>query len=225
MFAAAHVDKSQQIDDKMYALLEYHCDVPLKSIQFAFCKFGPGLTASCVATSNVRCTCHLLSGIAGAAAAKLPLRAAPNVAALDVAEVAADSIVTGGSIATFRTIALGVGIPLAFVSSTAIEIPFLARGIYKLHRKKKFNKIDDVTFKRGCARQTSMSIGTVVGGTAGAVAGSFIPVPVVGTVLGGVAGSLVGVAAGCGVGYGIGSAFKEGLKPDFIILSHLYTDY
>ena len=226
MFAAAHVDMSLQIDEKLYALLEYHCDIPLKFVQSAFLKLGQKVTqgiASNGLASSVRSTGHLVGGIAGTAVARAALR----TVIVDVAaDAATDSIAAAGYMSTVRAVSLATGTTFAFVASAVVEIPFFVRGIYKLHRKKKFNQIDEVTFKRGCARQTTVSAGAVLGGTAGAVAGSFIPVPFVGTFLGGAAGAIVGIAAGHAVGYGIGFAFKEGMIPDFVIVhTHLYTDY
>jgi len=233
MFAAAHVDLSMQMKEQIYQLLKHNCDIPVKLVQIAFLKFAKDSTketVSSVASCTVRTTCHLVTDVAGAAAARLPVRTLFNVAGMEVTETAADSIATAGSMATVRAASLAIGTTVAFAASVLIEIPFFARGMYKLHRKKKFEQIDEVTYIKGCARQMSVSIGTVVCGTAGAVGGSFIPVPVAGTFIGGVAGYTVGFAigqlVGRGIGYGIGLAFGEAMILDFVIVcTHLYTDY
>jgi len=221
MFAAAHYNMSLQINEKMYALLEHHCDIPMQWIQSAFAKLGQTVAQGIASNglgSSVGSACQLV----GTAVARQAMRA--------VIAGATDSI---GYLSTIRAVSLTTGTTFAFVAITVIQIPFLVRGIYKLHRKNKFNQIDKVTFNKGCAKQITMSVGAVLGGAAGGFAagallggnaGSFIPI--VGTLLGGAAGAIVGVAAGHATGYGIGFAFKEGMIPDFVIVhTHLYTDY
>jgi len=222
MFAAAHYNMSLQINEKMYALLEHHCDIPMKWLQSAFAKLGQRVAQEIAAkgvAGGVRAACRVAGDIAGAAVARTALRTV-------IAE-ATDGIAIAGYLSTIRAVSLTTGTTFAFVASAVIEIPFFVRGVYKLHRKKKFNQIDEVAFKKGFAKQTTMSAGAVLGGTAGAFAGTFIPVPFLGTLLGGAAGAIVGIAAGHAVGYGIGFvAFKEGMIPDFVIVhTHLYTDY
>jgi len=222
MFAAAHVNMSLQINERIYALLEHHCDIPMKWLQSAFAKLGQRVAqeiASKGVPSGVGSACQLV----GTAVARQALRA--------VIAGATDSI---GYLSTIRAVSLTTGTTFAFVAIAFIQIPSCVRGVYKLHRKKKFNQIDEVTFKKGCAKEITMTAGAVLGGTAGAftagallggTAGSFLPI--VGTLLGGAAGVIVGVAAGYATGYGIGLLFfKEGMIPDFVIVhTHLYTDY
>ena len=219
MFAAAHVNMSLQIDEKLYALLEHHCDIPMKWLQSAFATLDQRVAqeiASKGVTSSVTSECRLVGDIAGTAVTRAALRTV-------IAE-ANDSIATAGYLSTIRTVSLTTGTTFTF-SANADFVH--VQGIYKLYRKKKFNPIDEVAFKKEFAKQTTVSAGAVIGGTAGAVAGSFIPVPFLGTFLGGAAGAIVGIAAGHAVGYGVGFvAFKEGMIPDFVIVhSHLYTDY
>ena len=203
MFATAHVDLSLQIDEKLYTLLEYSSDIPLKFVLSPFLKLGQKVTQG-IASNGV----------------------ASSVRSVVIVDTATESISAASYMSTVRAISLATGTTFTFVASTVIDLPFFVRGLYKLHRKKKFNQIDEVTFKRGCAKQTTVSTGAVLGGTAGAVAGSFVPVPFLGTFLGGAAGAIVGIAAGHAVGYGVGFAFKEGMIPDFVIVhTHLYTDY
>ena len=225
MFAAAHVDMSLQIDEKLYEYLQYHCDIPLEFVQSPLLKLGQKGAqeiASNVVTITVRSARHLVGDVAGSAIARAALR----TVIVEAEDTATESIANAGYMTTVRTVSQATGTTVAFAASAVIKIPFLERRIYKLHRKKKFNQISDVTYKGVCARQTSVSAGAVLGGTAGAVAGSFIPVPFLGTLLGGAAGSFLGIAVGHAVEYGIGFAFSEGMIPDFVVvLTHSYTDY
>jgi len=206
---------------KMYALLEHHCDIPMQWLQSAFAKLGQRVAQEIAAkgvAGGVRAACRVAGDIAGAAVARTALRTV-------IAE-ATDGIAIAGYLSTIRAVSLTTGTTFAFVASAVIEIPFFVRGVYKLHRKKKFNQIDEVAFKKGFAKQISVSAGAIIGGTAGAFGGLFIPVPAVGSMLTGAAGSLVGITVGHVVGYGIGSTFKEGMVPDFVIVrKHLYTDF
>ena len=226
MFAATRVDMSRQVDERMYALLEYHCDTPLKFVQSAFLKLGQSVTqevASRGVSGTVRAASHLVGNTVGTAVARAALRAVIVDAAADAT---ADSIVSAGYVSTIEAASLATGTTFAFIASAVIEVPFFVRGIYKLHRKKTFDQIDEATFKRKCAKQTSVSAGAVLGGTAGAVGGSFIPVPFLGTMVGGATGTFAGIVLGHAVGYGIGFAIKEGTKAGFVnVETHLYTDY
>jgi len=70
MFAAAHYNMSLQIDEKLYALLEYHCDIPMKWLQSAFAKLGQRVTQEIAAkgvAGGVRAACRVVGDIAGAA--------------------------------------------------------------------------------------------------------------------------------------------------------------
>jgi len=231
MFATVRVFMSLQVNERidkaLYPLLEYHCDIPLESIQSAFLRVGQTCTQRIISKSvdiSAKSPAHVIGSVAAAATARALLRLGNEIAV----DATTDSIAVTGYMTTARGIATVTGATLAFVllTSTVVELPFLARGLYKLHRKKKFDQIDEVAFKKGCAKQISVSAGAIIGGTAGAFGGLFIPVPAVGSMLTGAAGSLVGITVGHVVGYGIGSTFKEGMVPDFVIVrKHLYTDF
>ena len=100
----------------------------------------------------------------------------------------------GTTVGAIGGIAVGINL--------VVEGPLLARSIYKLQRKKKFDMISDGDYKRGVIKESFTSVNTVIGGASGAVVGQIaIPVPVLGAAVGGVAGSLLGQAIGYGEGW------------------------
>lgn len=225
MFASVLVPVSSQVNETIYQYLEYQCDIPLKYVQAACYQLIRGVTkggASNIITNNVTTVCH----VAGTAIGSAIVKAAARTAIAEGAESAAEAVVTAGYMTTLRAVSLSIGATFAVGASIAIEAPLCIHGIYKLSRKKKFDKINKVTFKKECTKKVSTSAGAAIGGTAGAIAGTFIPVPFLGTFIGTAAGSLAGVAIGNVTGRVIGLMFKDGMAPDFAIVNtHLYTDY
>ena len=123
----------------------------------------------------------------------------------------------GTTVGAIGGIAVGINL--------VVEGPLLARSIYKLQRKKKFDMISDGDYKRGVIKESFTSVNTVIGGASGAVVGQIaIPVPVLGAAVGGVAGSLLGQA----IGYGEGWLFSHLIhdKPQTIppIISPMYIN-
>ena len=224
-FASVLVPVSSQVSEIFYELLEHQSDIPLKYVQAACYQVVQKVTkggASNVITNNVTTACH----VAGSATGSAIVKAVARTAITEGAESATEAIATAGYMTTLRAVSLSIGATFAIGAGVAIEAPLCIRGLYKLSCKKKFGKIDEVTFRKECSKRVSTSIGAVAGGSAGAVAGSFIPVPFLGTFIGTAAGSLAGVAIGNATGRLIGSAFKDGMAPDFAIVNtHMYTDY
>ena len=216
---------SSQVNEAIYHRLEYQCDIPLKYVQAACYQAVQKVSkigASNIITNNVTTVCH----VAGSATGTAIVKAAARTAIAEGAETAGEAIVTAGYSTTLRTASLTIGGASAIVALLAIEAPLCTRGIYKLHRKKKFDQINKVTFKKECAKRLAVGAGAAVGGTAGAIAGSFIPVPFLGTFIGTAGGSLAGYAIGFATGQVISSKFKDGMAPEFAIVNpHLYTDY
>ena len=225
-FASVLVPVSSQVNETIYQLLEYQCDIPLQYVQAACYQAIQKVSkegASTFITNNVTTVCH----VTGSATGTVMVKAAARTAITEGAESAAGVITTTGYMTTLRTVSLTIGATFAIGAGLAIEAPLCMRGMYKLSRKKQFDIIDKITFKKECTKRVSTSAGAVVGGTAGAIAGSFIPVPFLGTFIGTAAGSIAGVAIGNVTGrLTAGLIFKDGMAPDFTIVNtHLYTDY
>ncbi len=106
-----------------------------------------------------------------------------------------------------------------------IEAPHLARGIYKLHRKKKFDHISKTEYQRGVIQEGFTSTNTVIGVAGGAIVGqALIPVPVLGAGIGGVVGAFAGQIAGKVEGYAVSKLIEEKTVSLPIIVRHTYTD-
>jgi outer membrane lipoprotein SlyB len=110
-----------------------------------------------------------------------------------------------GYTATLSATSVGLVSAIALGVNAIIETPLLAYNIYKIHRKRKFNKISQTEMKRQYTVEGCTSAGTVALGIGGAVLGQIlIPIPVIGAAAGGLLGTLVGKGAGYLVGNGIG---------------------
>ena len=176
---------------------------------------SPGLGDACIrATSKGAVkTVGKLTGIAvSRAAAKGSVVA---IGAADVAEttfgVAIASSFRVGYSAAFTASTVGLVSGVALGANIIVEAPLLARSIYKIHRKEKFEVISSKEAKRQIAIESITSANTIIGGTAGAIAGQLaIPIPVVGAVVGGFCGVVAGKAAG-NVGGGM-------------VVAHLFSD-
>ena len=68
--------------------------------------------------------------------------------------------------ATSGTIVGAVG-GIAVGVNILLEGPLLARGLYKLHQKKKFGVISDTDYNHGIIRQSFITVDTVLGGVGG----------------------------------------------------------
>lgn len=92
------------------------------------------------------------------------------------------------------------GITLAI--NLLLEIPLLARHMYKIYRRRKFNDISPVEAKRFIIREILECIFILLGSVGGAVLGQIlIPVPILGGVVGGIGGVMIGQILGFFVGW------------------------
>jgi hypothetical protein len=223
MFACVQTPLSIQISEILYQYLECEVDSVFKIMQQAVAKFvkkSQGIVTT-LSTHNTTSLAHITGTAIGSAATK----AAARTLIAEGAETAAESVSAAGYNTAVRTIALVTGGTVALGVSVIIEVPFLATGIYKIHRKNRFDQISSEEAKRQYTKQACRSTGVVVGATAGATAGTFIPVPFLGTFVGTLAGTVVGTGAGKLAGSLLSRLIKDGIIPDCaIIISHSFED-
>ena len=78
-----------------------------------------------------------------------------------------------------------------------VDTPLLIRGLYKVHRKRKFQVISDAEAKRKATVDTFATANAVIGAVSGAVVGqALIPVPGLGALVGAFVGTLAGRSLG-----------------------------
>ena len=119
----------------------------------------------------------------------------------DAAEAGAEALFQLGYRAALSGTAIGIVAGVA-VAANVIEGPFLARAVYKLHRKKTFHQISHEEYKWGVVQASFTSANTIVGGIGGAIVGQIaIPVPGVGAAIGGAVGGIVGQLFGRAEGW------------------------
>ena len=130
----------------------------------------------------------------------------------------ADGAAVGGAEALFQLgyraalsgTAIGITAGVAVAANLIIEGPFLARAVYKLHRKKKFDQIPQHEFERGFVKESIKSANTVVGGVVGAILGQVvIPVPGVGAAIGGAVGGIAGQVFGRAEGWAASKLIRD----------------
>jgi hypothetical protein len=222
MFACIQTQLSIQISEYLYQYLECEVDSVFKIMQQAVAKFVKK-SQGIVTTLSTHITS--LANITGTAVGSAASKAVARTLIAEGAEAAAESVSTAGYNTAVRTIALVTGGTVALGVSVIIEVPFLATGIYKIHRKNRFDQISSEEAKRQYTKQACRSTGVVVGATAGATAGTFIPVPFLGTFVGTLAGTVVGTGAGKLAGSLLSRLIKDGIIPDCaIIISHSFED-
>ena len=120
-----------------------------------------------------------------------------------VSAVLANSFKVGYT-ATLSATSIGLVSAIALGVNAIIEAPLLSYNIYKIHRKRKFDKISRTEMKRQCTVEGCTSAGTVALGVGGAVVGQIvIPIPVIGAAAGGLVGTLAGKGSGYLIGNGI----------------------
>ena len=155
----------------------------------------------------------------GSAAARAAARAAVKGSITGGAAESAETTVAGALSNAFKVgypaavtgASIGIVSGVAVAANAGIEGPMLVRGIYKLHRQKKFKKISKQAYKHGVTRASITRVSTFIGGSGGALIGQVvIPVPVLGAVVGGIAGTVTGKVAGHIGGKAIANAaFKD----------------
>ena len=115
-----------------------------------------------------------------------------------------------GYTAALSATTVGLVSGIALGANLIIESPLFVRGLYKVHRKRKFEVISSTEAKRQAAVQSFTSVNTIIGGTAGAIVGQVaIPVPVLGAVVGGFAGVIVGKGLGNLEGRGVAMLIND----------------
>ena len=125
--------------------------------------------------------------------------------------------------ATNGTIVGAVG-GIAVGVNILLEGPLFARGLYKLHRKKKFDLISDTEYNRGIIQQSFTTVNTIIGGVCGAIVGTVaIPVPVLGAAVGGMVGSVVGQGVGYGEGWLVSQLVHNKILTLPIVIQLNYT--
>ena len=130
--------------------------------------------------------------------------------AADAAEAGAEALFQIGYRAALSGTAIGIVAGVAVAANLIIEGPFLARAVYKLHRKKKFDQIPQHEFERGVVQESITSANTVVGGVAGAILGQVvIPVPGVGAAVGGAVGGIIGQVCGKAEGWAASKLVRD----------------
>ena len=143
------------------------------------------------------------------ASAKAAAKAGGKLTAKATTYASGDAVASGaetlfqlGFRAALSGTAIGIVAGAAVAVNLLIEGPLLARSLYKLHRKKKFDQISPEEYKRGVVEESVTSANTVVGAVGGAVVGQVaIPVPVLGAAVGGVVGGIIGQACGRAEGW------------------------
>ena len=141
--------------------------------------------------------------------AKAGTKAVAKVSAATT-DVTTETVFQLGYTAALSGTAIGIIAGVAVAINIAIEGPLLARSVYKLHRKKKFDQISKVEFERGIVQESITSANAVAGAVVGAVVGqAAIPVPVLGAAVGGGVGGAVGQLCGRVEGLAIGKVMFE----------------
>ena len=189
-------DLSQRI---VSPLVVHGSDVIARSSSKGVLKATGKVVGSAVARAAARTA--VKGGLTGATAESAEATFAGAVS--NAFKVGYPAAVTGASI--------GIVSGVAVAANAGIEGPMLVRGIYKLHRQKKFKKISKQAYKRGVTHASITRVSTFVGGSGGALIGQVtIPVPVLGAVVGGVLGTVTGKVAGHFGGRAIANAaFKD----------------
>ena len=181
------------------------------------------------AAKGIAETCLKSAGKGGATAivkggAKAGTKAGAKASAKVVANAPADSaeaLFQLGFRAALSGTAIGIVAGVAVAVNLAFEGPLLARSVYKLHRKKKFDQISQVEYKRGIVQESFTSANTFVGAVGGAIVGQVaIPVPALGAAIGGAVGGIVGQVCGRAEGWAAGKLISD---PRPVTMSPLTT--
>lgn len=91
-----------------------------------------------------------------------------------------------------------------------VEAPLLARGIYKLHRKKKFEHVSEAKYKQEVIKEAFTSTNVLIGAVGGAIVGqAVIPLPLLGAGIGGAVGAVAGQFAGKAEGYAVSKLVQD----------------
>ena len=167
---------------------------------------SPGLCDACVRAAS-KGAAEAVANVAGSLlmreVVRNPLLSLFQGATNSVGTVLANSFKVGYT-ATLSATSVGLMSAIALGVNAIFETPQLVYNFYKIHRKRKFDKISHTEMKRQSTVEGCTSAGTVALGIGGAVLGQMIiPIPVVGAAAGGLLGTLAGKSAGYLTGKGI----------------------
>ena len=163
-------------------------------------------TAHCSCASGAAKFCtHTIAKFTGKAGTK----AVAKVSAATT-DVATETLFQLGYTAVISGTTVGVIAGVVVAINIAIEGPLLARSVYKLHRKKKFDQVSQMEFERSVVQESITSANAAAGAIVGAVVGQVaIPVPVLGAAVGGGVGGAVGQLCGRAEGWAISKVICE----------------
>ncbi len=200
---------SIQVDEKLHSVLQYRKENALKPFTTAL-----GSTATKSTSRQLTLSKTSTEESAKDAAGKALTRAGLKLAFKLSTRIALSSTVLGA-------LAGGPGVGIFIL----IEGPILARGVYKLHRKKKFEQISEAEYKRGVVKETFTSANVVIGAVGGAIVGQIlIPIPGVGAGIGGAVGTVAGQIAGKAEGHAFAKLVREKIVTLPIIASSSFTE-
>ena len=168
-----------------------------------------GAAAKGIAHAGLKAAAKSGAKAAVKGSAKAGAKAGANVVANSPAD-SAEALFQLGFRAALSGTAIGIVAGVAVAINLAFEGPLLARSVYKLHRKKKFDQITQVEFKRGIVQESFISANTFVGAVGGAIVGQVaIPVPALGAAVGGAVGGIVGQVCGRAEGWAAGKLISD----------------
>ena len=199
---------SIQVTDLQHQALE-HTTTAVIYTGLAFGKINVAAARGAASEMVVKSITNAIAKGGAKAAAKAGARGAAFGAA-DAAEAGTEALFQLGYRAALSGTAIGIVAGVAVAANLIIEGPFLARAVYKLHRKKKFDQIPQHEFERGFVKESFKSANTVIGGVAGAILGQIvIPVPGVGAAVGGAVGSIAGQVFGIAEGWAASKLIRD----------------
>ena len=215
---------SIQVDVGVQKALQFTYKSVLKPIRTALSRAtlrggAKGATKLAVHGTTILAYAGKAAGQAAAkAGTKAAFKAGAKAGAKATFKLGYRAATSGTAVGAVGGIAVGVNV--------LFEGPLLARGLYKLGRKKKFGVISDGDYNRGIIQQSFTTANTILGGVGGAVAGQVaIPVPVLGAAVGGMVGSVVGQAAGAGQGWLASKLVHNDETPTLpVIVKLIYTE-
>ena len=215
---------SIQVAENMHKALQFTNRNVLKPIQFSLSRAtlrGGTKAVAKLAVHGATILAYAAKAAGGAATkagSKAAFKAGAKAGAKAAFKLGYRAAASGTAVGAIGGIAIGVNV--------LFEGPLLARGLYKLHQKKKFGIISETDYHRGIIRQSFTTGSTILGGVGGALVGQVaIPVPVLGAAVGGMVGSVVGQGVGAAEGWLASQVvlYKTVTLPFVITLK--YTEY
>ncbi len=197
-----------RVEDKLHHVLQYRKDEILKPITIAL---------RCTTTESAS---RLLS------LSKISAKDTKKETAIKLAARAGFRLAFRvGTRAALNSTAVGLLGGTGVGAFVLVEGPILARGLYKLHRKKKFDQISETDYTRGVIQETFKSVNVVVGAAGGAIVGQIlIPIPGLGAGIGGAVGTVAGQIAGTLEGQAFSRLVREKALSLPIVVKYEFTD-